>query len=100
MTISTHYIYLIFRKVCRIKMKFKRMLKRKVYPTWVSTQRYKGCKAYVFYFPDLNYYHYQIDCDKDVYYISLTEVVKFNDFEDCCNAAEKWIKINVNNYHK
>ena len=82
-------------------MKFKKILKRKVYPTWVSTSRnIKGYKVYIFYISDLGYYHYQIDCDKDVYYISLTEGVKFNDFDECCLAAENWIKNNVTNYHK
>ena len=81
-------------------MKFKRILKRKVYPTWVNTQRYKGCKVYILYMPDLDYYHFQIDCDNDVYYISLTENVKFDSFDECCKTAENWIKNNVNNCHK
>jgi len=75
-------------------MKFKRILKRKVYPTWVSTTRVKGCKAYILYIPSMDFYHFQIECDGDVVYISLTENVKFNSFEKCCLAAEEWIKNN------
>lgn len=74
-------------------MKFKRILKRKVYPTWVSIARWaKGCKAYIYYMPDTYYYHFQIDRDNDIIYISLNEDIKFNSFEGCCLAAEKWIK--------
>jgi len=76
-------------------MKYRRMLKRKVYPTWVGTTRLKGCKICIFYLPDLRYYHYQIDCKDDVYYISLTYGIKFYNFEECCQAAENWIKNNV-----
>ena len=76
-------------------MKFKRILKRKVYPTWVSTARVKGCKAYIFYIPSMDLYHFQIECDQDVVYISLVEDVKFNEFEICCTTAEEWIKNKV-----
>jgi len=72
-------------------MKFRRMLKRKFYPTWVSTTKLKGCKAQVFYMPSKNYYHFQIE-DGDIYYMSITEGVIFDSFEECCMAAEQWIK--------
>ena len=74
-------------------MKFKRILKRKVYPTWVSITRWsKGYKAYIYYIPDIYYYHFQIDYNGDIIYVSLNDNVKFNSFEECCLAAEKWIK--------
>ena len=74
-------------------MKFKRILKRKVYPTWVSITRWsKGYKAYIYYIPDIYYYHFQIDYNGDIIYVSLSDNVKFNSFEECCLAAEKWIK--------
>lgn len=73
-------------------MKFKRILKRKVYPTWVSTTRTKGFKVYIFHMSSMNFYHFQIECDGDIVYISLTEGVKFSSFEECCLAAEEWIK--------
>jgi len=74
-------------------MKFKRILKRKVYPTWVSITRWsKGYKAYIYYIPDIYYYHFQIDHDNNIIYASLNDNIKFNSFEECCLAAEKWIK--------
>jgi len=73
-------------------MKFKKILKRKVYPTWTSTTRIKGYKVYIFYMPDMGYYHFQIDFDSNIIYISLNNNVKFDNFEECCISAEKWIK--------
>ena len=76
-------------------MKFKKILKRKVYPTWVSTSRnIKGYKIYIFYISDLGCYHYQIEHDNDIIYISLTNNIKFNSFDKCCLDAETWIKNN------
>ena len=76
-------------------MKFKKILKRKVYPTWTNTQRIKGYKVYVFYMPDIGCYHFQIDYDSNIIYISLNDNIKFNSFEDCCLAAEQWIKKSI-----
>jgi hypothetical protein len=73
-----------------MKITFKQILKRKLYPTWVSI-KYKGCKAYVMQIPNTNTYHYQIICDDNQLYCSLDEDVKFDSFEDCCEAAEKWL---------
>jgi len=42
--------------------------------------------------PDTYYYHFQIDHDNNIIYVSLSDNVKFNSFEGCCMAAEKWIK--------
>jgi len=75
-------------------MKFKRILKRKVYPTWTSITRVKGYKAYIYYIPDCCYYHFQIDHDNNIVYMSLTEDIKFNNYDDCCLAVDKWIKSN------
>jgi len=73
-------------------MKFKKILKRKVYPTWHSIRWTKGYKAYIYYMPDKYYYHFQIDYDNNIIYVSLSENIKFSSFEECCLAAEKWIK--------
>ena len=73
-------------------MKFKRVLKRKVYPTWHSIRWAKGYKAYIFYMPDTYYYHFQIDHDNNIIYISLNDGIIFNNFNECRLAAEKWIK--------
>jgi len=42
--------------------------------------------------PDKYYYHFQIDRDNNIIYISLNNNIKFNSFEECCLTAEKWIK--------
>lgn len=73
-------------------MKFKQILKRKVYPTWVSTRRFKGCKVFIYYITSMDVYHFQIDRENDIIFISLAEGIKFNNFEECCEAAEQWIK--------
>jgi hypothetical protein len=79
-------------------MKFKRIIKRKVYPTWVSTKRLNGCLAYVFQVPrEKPYYHFQIVCENDVKYASLVDDIKFEKFEDVCEQAEKWIITNIIN---
>jgi hypothetical protein len=72
-------------------MKFKQILKRKVYPTWVSTRRIKGCKVFIYYMPREDFYHFQIDKESDIIFISLAEGIKFKTFDECCSAAEKWI---------
>jgi hypothetical protein len=76
-------------------MTYKRMLKYKVYPTWVSTRRLKGCKVYIhLVLKGISFYHYQIVCDNDIKYASLVDNIKFDTFEECCAEAEKWIRIN------
>jgi len=72
-------------------MKFKRILKRKVYPTWVSTTKAKKCKVYILYIPSIDCYHYQIICDNGNTYNSLDDNNKFDNFKECCLAAEKFI---------
>ena len=42
--------------------------------------------------PDTYYYHFQIDHDNSIIYASLNDNIKFNSFEGCCLAAQKWIK--------
>lgn len=75
-----------------IILKFKRVLKRKVYPTWVS-QRVKGYKVYIFQVPRFEpYYHFQIVSDEDLHYSSLAEGFKYETFDEVCLEAENWIK--------
>ena len=76
-------------------MNFKQILKRKLYPTWVSTTKYHGCNVYILQMPNVWYFHFQVICDDDqVYYCSLDEGIKFNDFQECCKASEEWIDKN------
>jgi len=42
--------------------------------------------------PDTYYYHFQIDYNGDIVYMSLNDDIKFNSFGECCLVAEKWIK--------
>jgi len=42
--------------------------------------------------PDKYYYHFHIILNNDIIYVSLSDNVKFNSFEGCCLAAEKWVK--------
>lgn len=80
-------------------LRFKRMLKRKVYPTWVS-QRVGNCKVYIFEVPTENsYFHFQVVCYDDIQYASLAHNEKFNCFNDACQRAAQWLynnKIIVN----
>ena len=72
-------------------MKFKKILKRKFYPTWVSTTKVKGYKVYILYIPCIKYYHYQVINDNGNTFNSLDNNIKFDDFKECCLAAEKHI---------
>ena len=78
-------------------MRYKKMLKRKVYPTWISITKIKDCKVQILYIPSGDYYHFQIDYNSDVIYISLAENIKFDSFDECRDAAEDWIRNNVQN---
>ena len=73
-------------------MKFKRILKRNVYPTWTSSRCIKGYKVYIYYIPDIRCYHFQIDRNGDIVYISLNDNIRFDNFGECCLVAEKWVK--------
>lgn len=80
-------------------MNFRKMLRRQVYPTWISTTRLRGCKAYVKQTPNREYYFFEIVCYKDIQYTSLQDLdpdkIRFISFEDACYAAEQWIRDNV-----
>jgi len=74
-------------------LKFKKILKRKIYPTWVSTTRHKGCRIYILYIPKEKWYHFRVLCDSGNRYTynSLDENIKFNSFKDCCRAVERFM---------
>ena len=72
-------------------MKFKRILKRKFYPTWVSTTKVKKYKVYILYIPCIKCYHYRIFHNNGNTFNSLDDDIKFNNFEACCMAAENYI---------
>jgi hypothetical protein len=72
-------------------MKYRKILKRKTYPTWVSAWKLKGCKIYVLKVIDPGYYHYQIVCEDKTIYCSLDDGIKFDNFKRCCSDAESWI---------
>ena len=67
-------------------MKFKKILKRKIYPAWVTIRRHKGCKVYIMQMNGL--YHFQVFCDdKDAY----SDKIQYLEFDDCCLAAKEWV---------
>lgn len=76
-------------------MKFKRIQKRKNYPTWVSVNKLRECKIYILYVPSEKYYHFQIICDIDLEYCSLNNGNTFNDFKECCRSAELWVRSHI-----
>lgn len=74
-------------------IKFKKLKKRKFYPTWVSIKRCKGCKIFIMQMPDTKKYHFQIICDNCmICHASLDDGVYFDSFEECKLAVEKWMK--------
>lgn len=75
-------------------MKFKRVIKRRTYPTWVSAGRYKGCKISVMQIPGVDKYHFQIVSDNDIAYMCLSDSIQFDCFDECCMAAMVWIEKN------
>lgn len=79
-------------------MKYRRMLKRKIYATWVSLGRLRGCKIYIKRTLNGEYYFYQIVCENGAKYSSLESKdetsIRYTDFEECCKTAETWIKEN------
>ena len=47
---------------------------------------------YIFYIPDISCYHFHIDYNGIIIYMSLSENIKFNSFEECCLVAEEWVR--------
>jgi len=40
----------------------------------------------------MNYYHFHIDYNGVIIYMSLNDDIKFNSFEECRLVAEEWIR--------
>jgi hypothetical protein len=84
-------------------MKFKEILKRQNYPTWSAKSKKKNCFLYVNQLDDI--FHFTIVCDyakcknencpRKVTYASLEHGQKYDNFEECCSEAEKWLNENV-----
>lgn len=72
-------------------MEYKKVLKRKLYPTWISSTKIRGYKIHIFQMPIMEYYHYQIVFDNYIFYCSLDNGLKFDGFKECCESAEQYI---------
>lgn len=80
-------------------MPYKKMLKRKVYPTWIRTKKLNGCKVYIKQTPNEEFYFFEVVCDQIKHYSSLQShdesKIRFIDFDTAVIEAEAWIKENI-----
>lgn len=81
-------------------MKFKKMLKRKMYSTWIAHDKIKDCTIYIFKIPKEKEYHFQVVCHNGMQYASLDDTKPFKSFNEACEIAIECLKNNCNDCSK